>query len=66
MRLEGLGIALLLSGALGNLIDRLQHGYVIDFLDFYVGTSHWPAFNLADSFICVGVAFVIFQMLFKK
>lgn len=65
-RLEGLGIALLLSGAIGNLIDRLQYGYVIDFIDWYAGDYHWPAFNLADSFICVGVALIILQMLLHK
>lgn len=51
--------ALIIGGALGNLFDRLVHGYVIDFLDFYLGSSHWPAFNLADSAICVGAALVV-------
>jgi signal peptidase II len=60
--LEGLGIALILSGAIGNLIDRLYYGYVIDFLDFYISTWHWYAFNLADSFICVGAAMVMLQI----
>jgi signal peptidase II len=62
---EGLGIALLLSGAMGNLIDRLYYGYVIDFLDFYIADWHWYAFNLADSFICLGALLVMLQ-LFKK
>lgn len=48
--------ALIAAGALGNLIDRVRYGAVIDFLDFYVGSYHWPAFNIADSSICVGVA----------
>ena len=48
--------ALIAAGALGNLIDRLRYGAVIDFLDFYLGSYHWPAFNVADSAICVGVA----------
>jgi signal peptidase II len=48
--------ALIGAGALGNLIDRLRYGAVIDFLDFYLGRYHWPAFNVADSAICVGVA----------
>ena len=48
--------ALISAGAVGNLIDRLRFGAVIDFLDFYVGDYHWPAFNVADSSICVGVA----------
>ena len=51
-----IGYGLVLSGALGNLVDRIRLGYVIDFLDVYVGSWHWPAFNVADSAICVGVA----------
>lgn len=53
--------ALIISGALGNVIDRLMHGYVIDFLDFYWGSYHWPAFNIADSCICVGAALLIWD-----
>lgn len=52
-------LTLILGGALGNLWDRLFLGHVIDFLDFYVSTLHWPDFNVADSAICVG-AFMIF------
>ena len=48
-------IGLIAGGAIGNLIDRLRFGAVIDFLDFYVGTHHWPAFNVADSAISTGV-----------
>ena len=55
----GIGFALMLSGALGNLTDRVLFGYVIDFLDFYVGQSHWPAFNVADSAIFIGAALMI-------
>ncbi|MEW6982143.1 signal peptidase II [Colwelliaceae bacterium 6471] len=55
----GLAFSLLLSGALGNLIDRVMFGYVIDFLDFYIGELHWPAFNIADSLIFVGAALMI-------
>ncbi|WP_088332160.1 signal peptidase II [Lacimicrobium sp. SS2-24] len=51
--------SLILGGALGNLYDRLAYGYVVDFLDFYVGEWHWPAFNLADSAIFVGAALLI-------
>ncbi len=51
-----LSFAMIAAGAVGNLIDRLRFGAVIDFLDFYVGSFHWPAFNVADSAICVGVA----------
>jgi len=50
-----LAIALIIGGAIGNLVDRLVYGHVIDFLDFYVNNWHWPAFNLADSAITLGV-----------
>ncbi|HCO42569.1 signal peptidase II [Immundisolibacter sp.] len=53
-RLTATALALILGGAIGNLIDRLRWGHVVDFLDVYVGSAHWPAFNLADSAICVG------------
>ena len=46
---------LLVAGIIGNVIDRVWLGYVVDFLDFYLGTSHFPAFNVADSCICIGV-----------
>ena len=46
-----IAISLIIGGALGNVIDRIQNGAVADFLDFYIGNYHWPAFNLADSFI---------------
>lgn len=48
-------LGLILGGATGNLIDRIQYGAVIDFLDFYFGSWHWPAFNIADTGICIGV-----------
>lgn len=54
-KLAPLGLSLVFGGAIGNLIDRLRFGYVVDFLDFYWKTSHWPAFNVADSCIVVGV-----------
>ncbi|MFM2483179.1 signal peptidase II [Celerinatantimonas sp. YJH-8] len=57
------GYALIISGALGNVIDRFVHGYVIDFLDFYWDHYHWPAFNIADSCICVGAALLIWDSL---
>lgn len=50
------GLGLILGGALGNLMDRARLGVVVDFLDFYVGDMHWPAFNVADMGICVGAA----------
>jgi signal peptidase II len=49
-------LAMIAGGALGNLIDRIRFGAVVDFLDFYLGGYHWPAFNVADSAICVGAA----------
>ncbi|MEW6676469.1 MAG: signal peptidase II [Pseudomonadota bacterium] len=58
-------LALILGGAVGNLIDRVLYGHVIDFLDFYVGTWHWPAFNVADSGITVGAALLIWDS-FRK
>lgn len=53
------GLGLILGGALGNLIDRIRLGVVVDFLDFYIGTWHWPAFNVADMGICLGAASLI-------
>jgi signal peptidase II len=58
------GLALILGGALGNLIDRLRLGEVIDFLDFHIGSYHWPAFNVADSCISVGTIWVVISLLF--
>ncbi|ADW18534.1 lipoprotein signal peptidase [Desulfobulbus propionicus DSM 2032] len=62
-----LGLALIAGGAIGNLIDRIRFGFVIDFLDVYVGTYHWPAFNIADSAITVGVIlFIVNNLLFDR
>lgn len=52
-------LAMVLGGAAGNMIDRLVIGKVVDFLDFYFGTYHWPAFNVADSAICIGVGILL-------
>ena len=60
-KLLSLALACLLSGALGNLIDRVLFGYVIDFLDFYIGNNHWPAFNVADSMIFIGAGLMILE-----
>lgn len=62
-RLAHAGLALILGGAIGNLADRLRFGHVTDFVDVYVGTHHWPAFNVADSSICVGVALLVLDLL---
>lgn len=59
------GLALILGGAIANVIDRLRFGSVVDFLDFYIGTYHWPAFNIADSCICIGAALVLYHSLRK-
>src|SRR3989440_12921271 len=55
------GLALILGGALGNLIDRLRFGQVVDFLDFHAASWHWPAFNVADSAITIGAALLIIE-----
>lgn len=55
-----ISFALISAGALGNVSDRLRHGAVVDFLDFYLGSYHWPAFNVADSSICIGVALLVY------
>lgn len=59
-------LAFILGGAIGNLIDRFAYGEVIDFLDFYWGRYHWPAFNVADSFITMGVAITVFYLIKAK
>lgn len=53
------GLACIIGGAIGNLCDRIYYGYVIDFIDVYVGVHHWPAFNVADSAICVGAVLLL-------
>jgi len=55
----GISLSLILGGAVGNLIDRVRFGYVVDFLDVYYDTYHWPAFNIADSAIFIGAAIMI-------
>ena len=58
-RIKIISLGLIIGGALGNVVDRLHFGAVMDFLDFYYQDYHWPAFNLADSFICVGAFLLI-------
>jgi signal peptidase II len=60
------GFALLLGGAVGNLIDRIYMGKVVDFIDLYIGDMHWPAFNVADSAISVGVTILLYHVIFNK
>tara|TARA_B100000963_G_scaffold336047_1_gene330752 strand:- start:741 stop:1220 length:480 start_codon:yes stop_codon:yes gene_type:complete len=57
-------LILVLSGAVGNFIDRVIHGFVIDFIDIYLGSYHWPAFNIADSSITLGFILIMFNILF--
>jgi len=54
-----IALGLIAGGIVGNLVDRVRVGHVIDFLDFYVGRHHWPAFNVADSAICIGVTLYV-------
>lgn len=61
-----ISVVAILGGAIGNLLDRLRYGEVIDFLDFYINTYHWPAFNVADSAITVGVIFLVLHFTFEK
>ena len=65
-RLPGYAVGFIVGGAVGNVIDRLRFGAVFDFIDFYVGDWHWPAFNLADSAIFVGVVLLLFDSLFHQ
>ncbi len=62
----GVGLALILGGALSNLFDRIRLGRVVDFLDVYYGSYHWPTFNLADSAIVIGAVFLIFEFIFTE
>ena len=64
-RLFCAAVSLILGGAVGNVVDRLIHGYVVDFLDFYWGTWHFPAFNLADSAITLGAILLILDELLR-
>jgi signal peptidase II len=64
-KLFSFALACILGGAIGNVIDRLLHGYVVDFLDFYVKGWHWPAFNLADSVIFIGAACLILDEILR-
>lgn len=65
-KMEAAALALIIGGAVGNVIDRFVHGYVIDFLDVYYGSYHWPAFNIADSAICIGAVLLILDSFRNK
>jgi len=60
-RWMAVALMLILGGAIGNLVDRLVYGHVVDFIDVYYGTWHWPAFNIADSAITLGAVLLIFE-----
>ena len=60
------GLAIVLGGAIGNLYDRITLGYVVDFLNFHINQYYWPAFNVADSAICVGVALLLIDSFKQK
>jgi len=66
MNSTGIGLALILGGAIGNLWDRVLSGRVVDFLLFYVGQYQWPAFNVADSAIVIGAGLLVIEILFAK
>jgi signal peptidase II len=60
------GLSLILGGAIGNLIDRIMYGEVIDFIDFYITKFHWHTFNLADASITTGIVIILYQLIFMK
>ena len=62
----GIGLSLVLGGAIGNLIDRVSYGYVVDFIQWYYDRFYWPAFNIADSAIFVGTAILLLSTFFTK
>ncbi len=61
-----LGYSLIMAGALGNLMDRVRLGEVVDFLDFYWGRYHWPAFNVADSLVCLGAGLLMWKIITEE
>ena len=61
-----IALGMIMGGAIGNVIDRFRLGAVFDFLDFHIGDNHWPAFNVADSFICMGAGLIILMSLITK
>ena len=66
LTVSGVGLSLILGGAIGNLWDRLTAGHVTDFLLFYIGQYQWPAFNVADSAIVVGAALLVYEIVFAR
>ncbi len=64
--ITGIALGMILGGAVGNLVDRIIFGRVTDFIDWYYGMHHWPTFNIADSFISIGVTLLIVESIFVK
>ena len=64
--IESLGLSLILGGAVGNGVDRLYYGYVVDFIDLHLNNLHWPAFNFADTFITFGAIVFVFSIILNK
>ncbi|HHN65895.1 MAG TPA: signal peptidase II [Nitrospirae bacterium] len=62
---DSIALSLILGGALGNLTDRLRLGYVVDFIDLHLGRYHWPAFNLADSALSLGMVLLLFRLFWR-
>jgi len=65
-RFLAFGFALIFGGAIGNIVDRVRLGKVIDFLDVYIGDLHWPTFNIADSAVSIGIGIFIYHLVFNK
>ena len=65
-KLNRFTLILIIAGAFGNILDRLRYGAVIDFLDFHIGIHHYPAFNVADMYICIGVGLIILKSIIKQ
>jgi len=65
-KMTNIAYAMIIGGALGNLFDRAWHGFVVDFIDFYVGDWHFATFNIADCGICVGAALIVLEGLLPK
>jgi signal peptidase II len=61
-RMQAVSLSLIIGGAMGNLLDRIMYGYVVDFIDFHVAGWHWYVFNVADSAICIGVLLLMWQL----
>jgi signal peptidase II len=64
--IELIGLSLILGGAIGNGVDRLYYGYVVDFIDLHLNSFHWPAFNFADTFITIGAITFFLSLIIDK